>query len=135
MPPFTFEKFTHAGGSFAPMISVRKDRALGISQGALRKFGLMEGDWYVVLFFDRSNNAIGIKPTEDPNEEGAVKLVKRLATGKNGQSSLSGSVSARSFLEFYGIPTPETTSYRAERDEESGIIVIRLNCPEVESKE
>lgn len=127
---FAFEKFTQTGGVFSPMISVRKDGALGISQGALRKFGLAEGEKYVVLHYDRTANAIGIEVVKDESEEGAIKLVKREAAGRGGQPSISASISARSFLEYYGINRSETTSYRAYKDENLGFIIVELNSPE-----
>lgn len=90
----------------------------------------MDGDWFIVLYFDRNVNVIGMRPTQDSEEEGAIKLVKRQAPGKGGQPSISASVSARAFLEFYGIDRSKTQSYRAELDSESGIIFIDLNKSE-----
>jgi hypothetical protein len=126
MKNYSFEKFTQKGQAFAPRISLRKDGALGISQGALRKFKLTEGDWFVVLHYDRSANAIGLNFTQNGDEEGAIKLIKRETTPKGGSPNISASVSARAFLEFFGIFHEETQSYRAFRDEDSGLVVIEL---------
>lgn len=121
-----FEKFTRTGGSFSPTISIRKNGAFGFSQGALTRFGFVEGDWYVVLFYDKDAQVIGIKPTKEKADEGAVKLVKRVLEMGKGKTSVSSSVSAKAFFDYYGIPTNETKSFRAEMDKESGMITINL---------
>lgn len=121
-----FEKFTRTGGSFSPTISIRKNGAFGFSQGALTRFGFVEGDWYVVLFYDKYAQVIGIKPTQNKDEDGAVKLVKRIVDMGEGRHSVSSSVSAKAFFDYYGIPITETKSYRAEMDSESEMIVIHL---------
>lgn len=132
---YNFEKFTKTGGSFAPVISLRKQGAIGLSQGALQHFKLTEGDWYVVLYFDKSANVLGIKPTSDKTEEGAIKLVKRTATSPNGKTSISSSVAAKSFFEYYQISTDSTKTFRSSLDESSGLIIVNLNEPLRVSKE
>ncbi len=123
-----FERFTNTGGSFAPIISIRKHGAFGVSQGALNKFGLLDGDWYVVLFYDKAAQAVGIQPTRNAEEEGAIKLVKRKAIApKSGKESISSSISAKAFFEYYGIDCTETRTYRATWDEEAKIIVVKLS--------
>jgi hypothetical protein len=126
---FKFEKFTKTGSSFAPVISVRKEGAIGVSQGALNRFGLADGEWYVVLYYDRDANVIGIQPTQAASEEGAIKLIKRSSEGRTGKASVSSSVSAKSFFEYYGLPTAETRSYLATQDEQTKMIIIDLNKP------
>ncbi len=126
---FNFEKFTKVGSSFAPTVSLRKQGAIGISQGALNRFGLVEGDWFVILYFDRSANVLGIQPTQNAEDEGAIKLIKRRAAGKNGKISISSSISAKSFFEYYSISALETRSFLATLDEQTKMIVIDLNKP------
>ena len=132
---FNFERFTKTGSSFAPMISIRKHGAIGLSQGALQRFGLMEGEWFVVLYFDKAANVLGIQPVKDENEDGAIKLIKRRAMGKNGKSSISSSVSAKSFFEYYQIPTAETRSFRGLYDDATKMIIVNLNEPEKTEKD
>ena len=98
-----FERFTQVGGSFLPMVSIRKNGQVGFSQGSLKRFGLDEGEHSIVLFYDRDAKVIGMKPTTDPREQGAMKLVKRTATTPSGKTSISSYISARSFLNFYNI--------------------------------
>ena len=124
---FNFEKFTKTGSSFAPVVSLRKQGAIGLSQGALNRFGLADGEWSVVLYYDREAKVLGIQPTQDPTEEGAIKLIKRRAIGKTGKASISSSVSAKSFFEYYGLPTTETRSFLATQDEAKMIIVDLKN--------
>lgn len=126
---FNFEKFTRTGSSFAPMVSLRKHGAIGLSQGALQRFGLMEGAWFVVLYFDKVANVLGIQPVQNEQEDGAVKLIKRRAAAKNGKESISSSISAKSFFEYYGISTEETRSFKASFDDESKMIIVNLNEP------
>jgi hypothetical protein len=124
---FNFEKFTKVGSSFAPMVSLRKQGAIGLSQGALNRFGLAEGDWYVVLYFDRTAKILGIQPTQNAAEEGAVKLIKRRAVGKHGKASISSSISAKSFFEYYGLPMAETRTFLASQDDQAKMIIVDLN--------
>lgn len=132
---FNFEKFTKTGSSFAPMVSIRKHGAIGLSQGALQRFGLMDGEWFVVLYFDKAANVLGIQPSKDENEDGAIKLIKRRAPAKNGKESISSSVSARSFFEYYQISTVETRSFRATFDDATKMIIVQLNEPEKVEKD
>lgn len=126
---FSFQRFTDTGGRFAPRVSIRAGGALGLSQGALRQFELEDGVWYVVLHFDKGANVIGLQPTRDSTEPGAVKLAVRRYTPKAGDESVSCSVSAKSFLDYFKIPYKHSRSYAAERDAESGFIIVKLDAP------
>ncbi|HTI71803.1 MAG TPA: hypothetical protein VMF06_17640 [Candidatus Limnocylindria bacterium] len=123
-----FERFTKVGGSFTPIISIRKQGVFGLSQGALHRFSLLDEDWFVVLFYDKDSNVIGILPTKDGAEEGAIKLVKRKTVSKSsGKENISSSVSARSFFEYYTIPLEGSRSFLAKWDEENKMILVPLN--------
>jgi len=129
-----FEKFTKIGGSYAPKISIRTNGQLGLNQGTIRKFSLSEGDWYVVLYYDREERKIGIRKTRDHDEEGAAKLIRREVKTKEGQSSMNCYISCKSFLDFYEIDYTKTRNYRAEWDDNEGMIVVSLEPASSEEK-
>ncbi len=126
---FKFEKFEGVGNSYFPKISIRANGTLGLSQGALNRFGLVEGDWWVQLLFDRENRVIGLEPS---NEEGTgrIKLNKKhMVAGDGGKESINAWISAKAFLDYYGIDYDKTQSYVAKRDEPEKIIYIKLDQP------
>jgi hypothetical protein len=126
---YEFEKFDCTGGSYTPKISVRGNGSLGFSQGALRRFGLWDGDWFVQLYFDRKNQVIGIEPSNTPGT-GRAHLVKKKIQGKDGRQSVNAYVAAKSFFDFYGIDYSETKSYLAKRDDDTKMIVFQLARPD-----
>ena len=96
--PYNFEKFTAIGGSFAQKVSIRNTGALGLSQGVMRKQNLTEGHWYAVLYFDEENKAIGIRFTEDGEEDGAIRVQRRPSpTARKGVENWSGHISCLTF--------------------------------------
>lgn len=125
---FKFERFTKVGISFTPVVSIRKQGSFGLSQGALHRFNLLEDDWFVVLFYDKDSNVIGIQPTKEGTEEGAIKLVKRKSVSKaSGKENLSCTIPAKAFFEYYSIPLESSRSFLARWDEESKMILVPLN--------
>ena len=124
------EKFTKVGGSFSPTVSVRKDGSLGLSQGALNRFDLQAGDWYVVLYYDKNVRVIGIQPTKESATEGAIKIIKRKSISKtSGKESLTASIAGRAFFNYYDIPLDKSRSYSAKWDEEQQMILVNLAEP------
>jgi len=77
----------------------------------------MEKFSHAVLFFDRDNKRVGVKLTNDKDEPGACTLITR---GGN------GTVSARSFLEYYSLTPKKTTQYDIGSDSETGYLVIEV---------
>lgn len=71
---------------------------------------------YGVLFYDKELQRVGIKLTKE-REEGSCSLIVR----KN-----HGSVSAKAFLNYYGIDYSETTPYDAHWDDQEKLIVFDL---------
>lgn len=124
---FNFEKFEGVGNSYFPKISIRSNGTLGISQGALNRFELAEGDWWIQLLFDRKNRVIGLEPS---NEEGSgrIKLNKKHMT-HDGKESINAWISAKAFLDYYAIPYSKTQSYVAKRNDSEKIIYIELDQP------
>jgi|ERR1700726_550449 len=122
---YDFEKFDCTGGSYAPKISVRSNGSLGFSQGALRRFGLWDGDWFVQLYFDRNQHVIGIEPSSTAGA-GKARLVKKNIQGKDGRQTVNAYVAAKSFFDYYGIDYSETRSYLAKREEGDAKIIMQL---------
>lgn len=109
-----FEKFVEVGKSFKPRISIRSNGQFGFTTGAINKFKLRDFK-YAVLFFDRDTQKIGIMPTNN-EEEGACRIVIR---------STNAFISARAFLDYYGIDYLKTKRYDAEWAEGEGMIIIQ----------
>jgi hypothetical protein len=111
-----FERFTQAGRAFRPRASIRSTGQIGLSHGCMNRYSL-ERVPYAVLFYDRDTRRIGIKPTADQNEEGALRISVR---------SGSGSIAARSFLDYYRVEYGETRSFDVTYDEEARMLIINL---------
>jgi hypothetical protein len=125
---FNFEKFDGVGNSYFPKISIRANGTLGISQGALNRFDLAQGDWWVQLLFDRKNRVIGLEPSDEEGS-GRIKLNKKHMVGNDGKESINAWISAKAFLDYYGIPYSKTQSYVAKRNDSEKIIYIELDQP------
>ncbi|MCE9615076.1 MAG: hypothetical protein K8T26_12430 [Lentisphaerae bacterium] len=128
MGKFNFEAFLGSGGSYAPRISVRNTGALGVSQGVCRRLRIEDGDWYVVLMYDKGQSAIGLKFTQDAGAKGAVRLQKRGVPTAEGMLNWSGHVPARAFLDYWSIEYKN----RKQRGysphfEDDNVVVVLLN--------
>ena len=125
------KKFTQVGVSFDAKISVRPNGMMGVSSGALRRFGLLEGDWYVVMYYDEGEKVMGIEPTRDEEADGAIKLVVRQPRAGSLQKQPSGHFSAKSFLQHHAIPFrgKRAQSFEAEWSDEHSMILIDLKKP------
>ena len=111
-----FERFTKTRSrGLIPKVSIWSRGQIGFNKSAVAKFEIDKFD-YLVLFYDKDSKRIGIKLTND-QEEGAIKIIRKLASG-------GALVSAKSFLFHYDIGGPETRNYGLELDADSGLIVI-----------
>ena len=105
-----FQRFEAAGTRTAPKVSIRATGQIGLSQGALRLMGIDDGESYVVLFFDAEKKHVGILPTRNKDEVGAIRVtVRENRPGSPGGGGRSGQISGRAFLEFYRIPYQDGT--------------------------
>jgi hypothetical protein len=112
-----FERFTQTGQRFKPKISIwSKGGQMGLNQGAIVKYNL-DNYRYAILFFDREIKRIGIKFTNEENEEGVINFKTR----KTG-----GVIPAKSFLDFFGIDYSETRKYDLIFDEKSKLYIVDL---------
>ena len=71
----------------------------------------------MILFYDKENEKIGIKLTNESSENGIMILQKR---------PLNVAVSAKSFLEFYELPYSKTLRYDPQWDEDEKMIIVDL---------
>jgi hypothetical protein len=111
-----FQKFTERARSFRPKISVRSNSTIGLNAPAVIKFKLKSVKC-VTLFYDPEERKIGLMPTSNPEEEGSHPL---------NLSKTGAWVSARRFLDYFGLSTGETKRYDAGWDEVNKMIVAKL---------
>lgn len=125
---FNFEKFTLVGKRYAPQISIRSNGAIGISQGAIHQGGMSDGsDWHVILHYDRAQQVLGIQPTKNAEEEGAIKVSIKSTPNKDGNgTAISAFISAKSFLNYYRIAHDDTRSFEAKWDAQLGMLIAFL---------
>lgn len=118
-----FERFTARGKSYTPKVSIWKRGQIGLTQGAVERFRLHEFK-FVVMFYDKENKIIGLKFTNDEQEEGIAKL----SVKPNGAM-----FTAKSFLDCYEIRyTDKTKTYDIKLDEETKLYVFDLKKGESE---
>ncbi len=111
-----FEKFTARGRSYAPKVSIWKRGQIGLSQGAVERFSLRDFK-FVVMFYDKENKRIGLKFTNDEQEEGIAKM----------NVKTNGAIfTAKAFLDYYNIEYKETEQYDIKLDEENNLYVFDL---------
>jgi hypothetical protein len=112
-----FEKFTQTRHRFKPKLSIwGKGGQIAFNQGAIDRYNLRNYQ-YAILFFDREKNRMGIKFTNNENEEGAIKFKIR-TTG--------GVIPGKAFLDYYGIDYSETKNYDVEFDKENDLYIVNL---------
>lgn len=114
-----FEKYTARGKSYAPKASIWTRGQVGLSQGAVNRLELLKFA-YVVMYYDKENNKIGLSFTNNEQEEGIAKMRVR----QNGATFM-----AKSFLDFYNIDYRENKQYDITLDDESKLYIIDLNKP------
>jgi len=113
------EFFTKSGRGYEPKASIRRHGQIGLNQGAVERFGLADYS-YVLLGYDRARQLVAIKLLEQ-EEKGAKKIALKQG---------SASISAKSFLDFFGINYKKTASYDVERDDQSDCLVFHPGIPE-----
>ena len=121
-----FEKFTETGsgrgGNVQSKISLRKSGSVGVNNAALEEF-FDEDDEAVVMYFDEEENQVGMKPTDDTDEEGAYTLSR---------SDSGGSVTPTAFLRKHDLIPDQTTQYAPEtykQNQNTELVTIDLDDP------
>lgn len=115
----TLERFENFGETFTPKISIRTTGQIGFSTGAVNKFEIKSYN-YCELYYDPEDKKIGIKLTNAMESGISAKINMR---------EIDCFISAKPFLDFYGIEYKPTKSYHGKIDEESGLIILDLNKP------
>ncbi len=110
-----WEKFTLSGRSIKPQVTIRTGGQIGLNNPVVTKYELNKFK-YVVFFIDREEKKIGIKPTNDENEEGLCRL--RI-------SEYGASISARSFVEQYKLEEIKKRQLDCDWDKKDGMIVAK----------
>lgn len=91
---YNFIRHTKTGKRFEDRITVTRNRAIGLPTQFYEDNRVKEY-LYAVLFYDKQNNAVGIKFTNDSNEVGRITITK------NNQG--------------YGAHIPATSFFKANR--------------------
>jgi hypothetical protein len=112
-----WQKFTEPRKTFRPALTIWKSGQIGLNDAAVRRFALKDYA-YAVLYYDGERSAIGILPTNDRSQEGAVKIV---------QHTSGASIAAKSFVDCFGLNEYKGQRNPVERDEESGMLVADLS--------
>lgn len=115
-----FEKFTMRGRSFKPKVTIRSRGQISFNNGCIQRYELDKYN-YAVLFMSNDKNKIAIVMTNNQEEEGATKLIK-----KSGNFFLSG----KSFLDYYGIDYEKSTQFDVEWMSEQKALVVELDNEE-----
>lgn len=111
-----FERFTKPGQTFDPKVSIRKRGQIGFNQGLINLFSLDKYD-YVVLFISKDRDQIAFKFTQDPKEEGAIRIAKRKS---------NYFIAAKNFLDYYQVDYSDTKSFPAKKIENEDAAFINL---------
>lgn len=121
---YNFEKFVE---SALPKVSIRKSGQFGFLGGAAKRFDLLERERYVVCHYDRKAKVVGLKFTDNSDEEGAIKISRTLVKDANGGEKMIVYFNGKPFLDFYEIPYGATRGFIASWDEQDQMAVIDLN--------
>ena len=98
--------FTEEGRSYEPKVSIRMQGQIGLSQGAVSRYNLKDGDC-VLLGYDKDERKVVMKLV-DCEQKGAKKI-----TIRNGNASIG----AKSFLDYFDVPyKEETKSFNIEKE-------------------
>ena len=109
----SFEFFTIAGRSFHPKASIRKQGQIGLNQGAIKRFGIEDGQLFI-LGYDKEREIIAMKRISD-FQEGAKKITVRAG---------NGAIGAKSFLDYFEISYKDTSSH--ELTEENELLIFSV---------
>ena len=112
-----FKRFTKTGRGYKPKVSIWSRGQIGFNQGSVERFNLKNYK-YSILFFDDETRRIGVKFTNDENEDGISKVVVRVG---------GLSFSARAFLDYNVIDYSKTKRYDVEYDETDDIYILQLD--------
>ena len=121
---YQFEEFTQTGrkASSTPLVSITRAGNLNLNQAFMEAF--VKGEKYCILYYDKTNEAIGLKLT---NEKKHNSYSLRSYRGDK-----IASITAIAFLKYHGIPFGKgkhSAPYEVEWSEENQMIIVDLNKP------
>ena len=114
-----FERYVKSRRSLDSCASIWLRGQIGIGKGATEYYKLADYT-FAVLFYDTEMQRIGIRVTNDDNEDGA----KMMTHGKTGVV-----ISAMSFLRFYHIDHRVTRTYALDYNAHENLYVIDMQKP------
>lgn len=120
----SFEKFEGGGrgrSSAGPMISLRKSGSIGINGAAMEAY--FEDVDGVVLYFDGTDDRVGLEPVDDASQEGAYTISRTNGTG---------TVVPSAFLSTYDLVPEVTTQFEpevVEADDGTDLVSVDLDDP------
>lgn len=114
-----FKRFVETGRGTKPMVSIWKRGQIGFNSLAVQKYKLDQFT-HVIFFYDDEQQKIGLRFTNNSEEEGVVKLNVR----KNNVV-----VNAGRFLEMKDISYNPGTKFNLAYDEKEDLYVVDINAP------
>lgn len=113
-----WERFKKTGRSFKPIISIRGDSQIGFNFASIDDFKLKDYK-FAIFFFDKETKKIGIKLTNNKDEEGACKLRVKEKAG--------ASIAARAFIYHYKLNSLKNRKFNAKWDEKEKMIIAEIS--------
>ncbi len=120
---FKFEKFVETDSSFAAKVTIRQRTGqIGFNSGAINRFKVNNYK-YVILYFDPSERVVGMQLVMS-EEPGSIRISKK-------QSNTY--VTAKNFLDKYGVDYSHSHRHDLEQDPESGFLYFgtQLNAESI----
>lgn len=112
-----FEKYSGARKtSRGPLATIRKTGQIVFNSAAAREMKIVDQP-AVSLYYDKDTNVIGVKAESDSKAQGARKL------GKLGQTR---TISASSFIHFFGIALKKNIKIVPSYDKKKDLILLDL---------
>lgn len=111
-----FEKFVPPRRQRPPQVSIKKTGTITFDMSWISTHAFDKVN-YVTLYFDPAHKLLGVRPTNDAKEEGALRLSHRKRVS---------SVRARLLFEAYGLKLERTARFPVRFDEEEGMAVVSL---------
>jgi len=113
----SWERYQGARTSSTPVISFRGRSQIGLNSEAIKEFKLEQYQW-VILFFDKDGQRIGLRPTNNKREMGVCKLRVKPPSG--------ASISAGSFIKEHHLGEGSKRRFAAIWDDTEKMIVVDL---------
>ena len=117
-----FEKFkmslSKRQGSFSPQVTIRKTGILSFNNIAILNYQI-DNYKYAVFYYDKENNKIGFRLTNDDSEEGIQELTQNKKIN-------SIYIFARTFFNYFKIDLTKSRHYDLLKSEDNEILYITL---------